>query len=252
MNFLLRIIHNASQSMVRRGGDMGNIVEEEEDLDARNDKSVERAETCALDTLCLALGLLTNLVQAVKEVKEAVRETRTFSLSHVQSLSFMFYRIGLNPSCALKKRACARRCTCSPTSNGLDILVNIYTIQGFKIESSESSLPADATEALREADASFLHGHLAVLFGLLMSGSPENQSAILESLPVPTSAATTSSRVQKNKISNKVKLSRLAEQARDFVAFYAAVNGHSEEGEKESKVAKSVVRFLEKQRDAAS
>ena len=167
----------------------------------------------------------------------------------------MLLPIGLNPSCALKKRACARRCTCSPTSNGLDILVNIYTIQGLKIESSETSLPADATaEALREAaDASFLHGHLAVLFGLLMSESPENQSAILESLQVPTSAAATSSRLQKNKkTGNKVKLSRLAEQARDFVAFYAAVNGHSEEGEKESKVAKSVVRFLEKQRDAAS
>jgi hypothetical protein len=161
--------------------------------------------------------------------------------------------VGLNLSCALKKRACARRCTCSPTSNGLDILVNIYTIQGFKIESSESSLPTDATAELREAaDASFLHGHLAVLFGLLMSESRENQSAILESLPVPTSASALSSRVQKSKIGKKIKLSRLAEQARDFVAFYAAVNGHSEEGEKESKVAKSVVRFLEKQRDAAS
>ena len=168
--------------------------------------------------------------------------------------------IGLNPSCALKKRACARRCTCSPTSNGLDILVNIYTIQSLKIESSESSLQADAShataEALREAaDASesFLHGHLAVLFGLLMSESPENQLAILESLPLPKFTAATSSRVQKNnKTGNKVKLGRLAEQARDFVAFYAAVSGHSEEGEKESKVAKSVVRFLEKQRDAAS
>jgi hypothetical protein len=73
MHFLLRIIHNASQSMVQRRGDMVKIEEEEEDLDDRN---VERAETCALDTLCLALGLLTNLVQAVKEVKEAVRETR--------------------------------------------------------------------------------------------------------------------------------------------------------------------------------
>lgn len=76
MNFLLRIIHNASQSMVQRRGDLVKSEEEEEDLVARNDKNVERAETCALDTLCLALGLLTNLVQAVKEVKEAVRETR--------------------------------------------------------------------------------------------------------------------------------------------------------------------------------
>lgn len=259
MNFLLRIIHNASQNMVQRRGDMVKTEEEEEDLDVRNDKSVERAETCALDTLCLALGLLTNLVQAVKEVKEAVRETRMcFSPTSNCVIAFVHVLlIGLNPSCALKKRACARRCTCSPTSNGLDILVNTYTIQGVKIESSESSLSADATaEALREAaGASFLHGHLAVLFGLLMSESPENQSAILKSLPVsPTSATAPSSRVQKNnnKTSNKVKLSRLAEQARDFVAFYAAVSGHSEEGEKESRVAKSVVRFLEKQRDAAS
>jgi hypothetical protein len=76
MNFLLRIIHNASQNMVQRRGDMVKVEEEEEDLEARNDKSVERAETCALDTLCLALGLLTNLAQAVKEVKEVVRETR--------------------------------------------------------------------------------------------------------------------------------------------------------------------------------
>ena len=93
MNFLLRIIHNAGQNMVQRRGDMVKI-EEEEDLDVRNDKSVERVETCALDTLCLALGLLTNLVQAVKEVKEAVRETRMcfFFTPIVQSLSFMFYR----------------------------------------------------------------------------------------------------------------------------------------------------------------
>jgi len=217
--------------MIQRRGDKVNIKVEDEEED-RHDRSVERAETRALDTLCLGLGLLTNLVQVVKEAKEAVREIR------------------LNPSCTLKKRACARRCTCSPASNGLDILVEIYTVQGFKTESSESSFSGDTTEVLIEAEASFLRGHLAVLFGLLMTESPENQSAILESLPLPTSAA--SSRVQKNKTGNKAKLSRLAEQARDFVAFYAAVNGHSEQGDKESKVAKNVVRFLEKQRDAAS
>lgn len=237
MNFLLRIIDGASQTMVRSRGDT------EEDLE---DGSGERAETRALDTLCLGLGLLTNLVQVVKEAKEVLREIR---MSFYLPNSFFAHAlpIGLNPSCALKKRVCARRCTCSPSSNGLDILVSIYIAQGLKTESSESSPPADATEA--EADASFLRGHLAVLFGLLMSENPENQSKILESLPLPTSA--TSSRVQKNKTGNRVKLSRLAEQARDFVAFYAAINGHSEEGERESKIAKSVVRFLEKQRDAA-
>ena len=79
MNFLLRIIHNANQTMIQRRGDKVNFkVEEEheEDLDDRNDRSLERAETRALDTLCLALGLLTNLVQVVKEAKEVVREIR--------------------------------------------------------------------------------------------------------------------------------------------------------------------------------
>ena len=76
MNFLLRIIHSASQSMVQGRGNMINItVKEEEDMDDRNDSSVERAGIRALDTLCLALGLLTNLVQVVKEAKEVVRET---------------------------------------------------------------------------------------------------------------------------------------------------------------------------------
>ena len=87
MNFLLRIIHNASQSMVQSRGDMVKSEEEEEVLGARNDKNLERAEMCALDTLCLALGLLTNLVQAIKEVKEAVRETRMCSFFSPDSLN---------------------------------------------------------------------------------------------------------------------------------------------------------------------
>ena len=86
MNFLLRIIHNASQSMVQRREDIVNIKveeEKEEDLNDRNNRSVERGETRALDTLCLALGLLTNLVQVVKEAKEAIREIRvSFHLSY--------------------------------------------------------------------------------------------------------------------------------------------------------------------------
>ena len=48
-----------------------NEEEEEEETDVR-------LESYALDTLCLALGLLTNLVQIVEEAKEVVRETRAF------------------------------------------------------------------------------------------------------------------------------------------------------------------------------
>jgi hypothetical protein len=96
MNFLLRIIHNASQSMVQRRGEMVNVKaeeEEEEDLDDRNDRSAERVETRALDTLCLALGLLTNLVQVVEEAKETVRETRSsFYLSRLTLFLLMLHR----------------------------------------------------------------------------------------------------------------------------------------------------------------
>ena len=47
--------------------------EEEEESDVRS-------ESYALDTLCLALGFLTNLVQIVEEAKDVVRETRAFLL----------------------------------------------------------------------------------------------------------------------------------------------------------------------------
>jgi len=92
MNFLLRIIHSAGQSMVQRGGDMVKVEEEEEDLDDRNDSSVERAETRALDTLCLALGLLTNLVQVIEEAKEAVRETRVSFFTYLNAFRLCFLR----------------------------------------------------------------------------------------------------------------------------------------------------------------
>ena len=37
----------------------------------------EEGETQALDRLCLALGLLTNIVQVVEETKDLLREIRT-------------------------------------------------------------------------------------------------------------------------------------------------------------------------------
>jgi hypothetical protein len=45
------------------------IVEGEKD-------DLEEVETQALDRLCLALGLLTNLVQVVQETKDLLREMR--------------------------------------------------------------------------------------------------------------------------------------------------------------------------------
>ena len=51
---------------VKREDEGGN----EPDLDAEDDKSAQ-----LLDRLCLALGLLTNLVQNVPEAKSSIRDT---------------------------------------------------------------------------------------------------------------------------------------------------------------------------------
>jgi hypothetical protein len=152
----------------------------------------------------------------------------------------------LDPACKLKKRACAKKCVCPQRSGALKILADIYTQFHTKIEastiSSSDSLSADSPEAHAEADASFLRGHLAVLFGLLMMDYPKNQSEILSSLPAPATGNGT--------VKDRVKLSRLVDQAKDFAAFYTAVS-NTVGGEKESKITTEVVQFLEALRDGA-
>lgn len=123
--------------------------------------------------------------------------------------------------------------------------------------SGEDTKAVDQTE--REAEAAFLRGHLAVLFGLLMMDSKENQMAILDALP-----GSSSSSDLRLVIAKHTKLSKLVEQARDFVVFYTVVSkrlnydrvngGDDGNGEKvkESRVVKEVVSFLEGLRDGAS
>ncbi|KAF5316194.1 hypothetical protein D9619_006277 [Psilocybe cf. subviscida] len=181
-----------------------------------------------IDTLCLALGLLTNLVQIADSAKRIVRET------------------SLDPACRLRKRACARKCVCPQRTGALKILADIYTQFHIKVESASTtkdSLSTDSPEAHAEADASFLRGHLAVLFGLLMMDYPKNQTDILSALPAPATG--------NSKAKDQIKLSRLVDQAKDFAAFYSAVS-NTIGGEKESRITTEVVQFLEAQRDAAS
>ncbi|KAF8956935.1 hypothetical protein BDZ97DRAFT_2079509 [Flammula alnicola] len=237
MGFLMRTIHKCgrelhqsrSQLQQEEDADVKKEDEDEGSLQAQDEVSNGRADTHALDTLCLALGLLTNLVQIVEPAKNIVRETC------------------LKPSCPLKKRACAGKCTCSQPLSGIEILVDLYSQQQIKIEASTVPLSEESPEFHAEAEASFLRGHLAVLFGLLMTSSPENQSAILAALP--SSVTMTSPNAKKMKAAKRAKFTRLVEQAKDFTAFYTAVSNNIG-GEKESKVAKEVVRFLETQRDA--
>ncbi|KAG6885337.1 hypothetical protein C0993_002966 [Termitomyces sp. T159_Od127] len=195
--------------------------EEESEFGLGNDKgkmraaeaehSVAERKTHALDTLCLALGLLTNLVQVVDGIQDLLREFR------------------IDPACTLKKRACIRNCTCIHPTSALDILLALYKHQtppspsparaAIKPDPGSESEPAGALDPDPDSDALFLRGHLAVLFGLLIRCSPANKAHVLSALDGPE---------------------RLVEHARDFAAFYDAFGG-----ETEGRVAKEVVVFLE-------
>ncbi|TFK39748.1 hypothetical protein BDQ12DRAFT_734486 [Crucibulum laeve] len=208
---------------------------QDENIERRRD--AERAH--ALDRLCLALGLLTNLVQGVGAANDSIRDIR------------------LDPSCTLKKRSCLKRCVCPNTVSALEILVQLYKQQLIRsympndhVKREPSTYPPhDVNEPLAEdADASFLRCHLAVLFGLLMRGSRRNQELILTSLP--STSSPTSAGDKGRKASDRQKLNRLTDQARDFVAFYAMISGEGDETEREARIARDVVRSLERLRDS--
>lgn len=239
MNLLMRTSAQAGRRMLQ-GKDAIRVKEEVdimpkvEDATEGSSDSVahnrDREETHALDQLCLSLGLLTNLVQVAPSAKDVLRETR------------------LDPSCTLRKRSCLHNCTCPNAISALEILMHLYIQQqppSSNTAPAHELKPASSPEheLNAEADASFLRGHLAVLFGLLMRSSPVNQTAILACLPTPSAGIG-------GKGSDRIKLNRLVDQAREFVAFFAVVSGGSVGGEKESKVARDIVRFLEQQRDA--
>lgn len=182
---------------------------------------------------------------------------------------------GLHPSCTLENRSCIRRCTCaSPPSSSsnsktvissaIDVLVQLYlhhlppptpaseSTPSIPIKKESESSPSPPQEIgsgtgkeRDTVDASFLRGHLAVLFGLLMRGNPTNEAYILDALGLGERAEN--------------GLERLVEHAREFATFYAVISATSRamdedeeaeagimtEGIRESKVASDVVLFLE-------
>ncbi|KAH9039596.1 hypothetical protein EDB85DRAFT_261899 [Lactarius pseudohatsudake] len=114
-----------------------------------NEESSERSAR-AFDRLCLALGLLTNLVQVDEDAKDICRETK------------------LDPSCPAL-RQCAYACSCPNAVTVLECLALVYE-RHLRLEDDDPG-----THIIR--------GHFAVLFGLLMRGSTGNQSIILNVLP---------------------------------------------------------------------
>ncbi|KZV65469.1 hypothetical protein PENSPDRAFT_130956 [Peniophora sp. CONT] len=126
----------------------------EGELDGRDVDEGEDEEGAAhaseFDRLCLALGLLTNLVQtdANGQAKDGVRE------------------LNVNPSCSLT-RACVQSCACTQRMPSLDVLAQLYL----------SASPANDMED-SDVTKAVLRGHLSVLLGLLMRGSEDNTSAL--------------------------------------------------------------------------
>ncbi|EJF63754.1 hypothetical protein DICSQDRAFT_153594 [Dichomitus squalens LYAD-421 SS1] len=110
----------------------------------------EDAENAArsLDRLCLALGLLTNLVQAASDARHVIADTL------------------LDFDCPGHRR-CIRGCTCPSRISALACLAQVYT---HYLES-----PSELDTVVR--------GHMAVLFGLLMEHAPSNQRTLLAALP---------------------------------------------------------------------
>lgn len=62
----------------------------------------------------------------------------------------------------------------------------------------------------RGIGAAFVSGHLAIIFGILMDGSAENQRILIDALPGP---------------SQQTRMSGLLKNARDFLASYTQVTG---------------------------
>lgn len=121
----------------------------------------------AFDRQCLALGLLTNLVQEEEVSKHLCRETSAFRSLASVLVPLRFFS-ELDPSCTAL-RQCAYACSCPNAIGVLECLASVYE-QHLRVEDDDPG-------------TYIIRGHLAVLFGLLMRGSPSNQDIILDVLP---------------------------------------------------------------------
>ncbi|KAK0202414.1 hypothetical protein DFS33DRAFT_1339929 [Desarmillaria ectypa] len=223
-----RVRHEYRGRTKRSHGKTNNDEEEEEsdtELDSKENSEDDVSQARVLDRLCLALGLFTNLVQEVEDAKDVLRG------------------LLLDPSCALTKPACLRKCSCCHPTSALNLLAQVYLHQvpifgDPKVKTERQSSPAFGTDPLQSADTSFLLGHLSVLFGLLMKGSEDNQTVILDGLC-------------STRITRTVQLNSLVEHAADLAAFYAAIKEREAdaEGSKGEDVAKDVIKFLQDLRD---
>ncbi|KAJ3808374.1 hypothetical protein F5876DRAFT_46133 [Lentinula aff. lateritia] len=232
MMFIVRTIHDSkntekptTRTKVEKVEEDGKLTDydsgdsENGDFDQPTTVTERSSLTRALDWLCLSLGLVTNLVQVVDEAKIILRETM------------------LDPDCIRKTIPCIRVCSCRRPTSVLKLLVSTYEHQlpfisahstrpVVKIPEIPLTLETEQQEQQAEADASFLLGHLSVLFGLLMMDSSENQEIVLDSLPLLHPAGNEDIKPNSNskhKLKQQ-KLGQLVENASELGVFYAVIS----------------------------
>jgi len=111
------------------------------------------AEANKLDVMCLALALVTSIVQEAKQGKVQISKMK------------------VDPSCKFT-RSCLKGCHCVGRIGAVESLVRLYLDQ------------TERSRDLSNAEATFLKGHLAILLGLLCDDrNAANRTAILELLP---------------------------------------------------------------------
>lgn len=178
------------------------------------------------DRLCLALGLLTNLVQVDERAKDLIRETCT--CGGTAELYIDVDPIPVLSHTCPGRRGCIRSCHCPNRTTALSSLLVIF------LNYRNNQSKPDADEMGNEMEP-IIQGHTAVLFGLLMRDNLENQTSILGMLPGDT---------------NKQKLAVLVDTAREFVEFYGEVMARIARGrEREDGIEESQATEIDEQED---
>lgn len=155
-------------------------------------------DTQSFDRLCLALALLTNLVQGASEAKDLIRETGGCLPIYLACYLSSNALPELDPLCTPKRECVDGPCQCRQRKGALYCLATVY-IQSTAVDSED-------------AGAVFIRGHLAVLFGLLMQDCDENKTQLLAALPGA---------------SDRGKLSKLVDHAQGFVKFYTTLSSRT-------------------------
>ena len=155
-------------------------------------------DTQSFDRLCLALALLTNLVQGASEVKDLIRETGAYLPLYLVSYYSNHALPELDPTCTPKRECVDGPCQCRQRKGALFCLATVY-VQSTAVDSED-------------AGAVFIRGHLAVLFGLLMQDCEENKTQLLDALPGA---------------SDRGKLGKLVDHAQGFVKFYTTLSSRT-------------------------